>query len=69
MDDDLRWIATVTYRGDLGEIDNEFHIEELSELHDLVELGPDWNCIERIEIVLNPKVRAYDDTVEESLLR
>jgi hypothetical protein len=34
-----------------------------------VERGPDWNCRERIEIVLNPKVRAYDDTVEESLLR
>ena len=69
MDDNLRWIATVIYRGDLGEIDNEFHIEELSELHDLVERGPDWNCIERIEIVLNPKARAYDDTVEASLLR
>ena len=69
MDDDLRWIATVIYRGDLGPIDVEHHVEELSELHDLVERGPDWNCIERIEIVLHPKRRAYNDTVEESLLR
>jgi hypothetical protein len=67
--DDLRWIVTAVYRGDLGLIDIEFHIEELNELHDLIERGPDWNCIERISIALNPNRRAYDDTIEESLQR
>jgi len=32
--------------------------EELPELHDLVEIGPNWNAIDRIVITLNtPSVR------------
>jgi hypothetical protein len=65
----FRWIATVKYRTDAGitEVDHQF--EEIFELHDLIERGPDWNCIESIHIELNPQRRAYDDTVEQSLQR
>jgi hypothetical protein len=62
-----RWIVTISYRGDLGVIDNEFHVEELMDVSRLVEWGPDWNSLIKIEIVLNPKRRSNDnDTVEKS---
>jgi hypothetical protein len=62
----FRWLATVEYRTDAGvnEVDHQF--DELFELHDLIERGPDWNCIEGIHIQLNPRRKAYNDTVEQS---
>lgn len=45
-----RWTATVYYRTDAGLVDVEHLIEELDMLHDLVERGPDFHTIERIEI-------------------
>lgn len=47
-----RWRAVIHYRSDKGPVDVRHDIEELDELHNLVELGPDWNSIERIEITL-----------------
>jgi hypothetical protein len=67
--EDLRWIVRVSYRGNLGVLDNEFHVEEFTELQEIIERGPDWNCIIDIVITLNPKRRAYDDTVEQAAER
>lgn len=51
-----RWKATIYYRSNTtGIVDVEHGIEELEELHDIVERGPDWNTIDRIEIVLDRK--------------
>ena len=50
----LRWIVTLTYRTDDGPLDIEHHVEELDEIADLVERGPDWNCLIKGEFVLNP---------------
>ena len=47
----VRWIATVHYRSELGLIDVQHDIEELQELQDLIECGPNWDAIDRIEIV------------------
>lgn len=47
----IRWSATVLYRTDTGLVDVSHDIEELEDLHQLVESGPDWNTIEKIEIV------------------
>jgi len=47
----VRWIATVFYRTELGLIDVDHDIVELDELADLIECGPDWNTIDRVEIV------------------
>lgn len=48
-----RWIATVTYRNDtIGSLDVDYAIDELSEIELIVEQGPDWNAIEKIEIQL-----------------
>jgi hypothetical protein len=65
----FRWIAIVKYRTDAGvnEVDHQF--DELFELHDLIERGPDWNCIEGINIQLNPRRKLYSDTVEQTKKR
>jgi hypothetical protein len=61
---DPRWIATVIYRSDHGALDNVFLIEELNELQSIVERGPDWNALDKIEIRLNPRRQNYDVTLE-----
>jgi hypothetical protein len=46
-----RWIATVHYRTAGGLVDVQHDLEEIEELQELVERGPHWDTIERIEIV------------------
>ncbi len=50
-----RWRATVWYQTEFGLIDVVHDIEELDMLQDLVERGPDFYTIDRIEIVINRK--------------
>jgi hypothetical protein len=59
-----RWKATITYSTDGGPNEVVHDFEELYALHNLVERGPDWNAIIKIEIVLAD--RSYDVTVEEA---
>jgi hypothetical protein len=66
LEQDLRWIATVDYLIDAGVLQEEFRVEELFELHDLIERGPDWNTIEKITIELNPRRSGGRVTVEEA---
>jgi hypothetical protein len=62
--EDFRWLAVVTYRSESGPIHVDHHFQELEELHDLIERGPDWNTIENIVIRLNPRRTSYPgDTV------
>jgi hypothetical protein len=46
-----RWIATVYYRTSAGLVDVTHDMTELEELQTLVERGPHWDTIDRIEIV------------------
>lgn len=47
-----RWRAIVNYRLETGTVaDVEHELEELCELHDLVERGPHWDAIVDIRIV------------------
>lgn len=51
-----RWKAVIWYQTDSGEpLDVEHGIEELEELHDIVERGPDWNTILYITVTLDRK--------------
>jgi hypothetical protein len=54
-----RWIATVTYRSERGPIDIDHHFEELDELWDLIERGPNWNALVEIKVILNPRRSTY----------
>ena len=38
----IRWHAVVHYRTENGVLDDEHDLEELGELHDLIERGPQW---------------------------
>ena len=60
-----RWVATVYYRTDAGLIDVEHQFEELDMLHMLIERGPSFYAIDRIEIRLStPNERT---TIESAL--
>lgn len=45
-----RWHAIVWYRSENGLIDVHHDFEELDDLHDLIERGPSWEALDRIEI-------------------
>ena len=46
-----RWRAVATYReGREGVVSYTHEFDELEELHDIIEAGPDWACLEKIEI-------------------
>ena len=47
----MRWMAEITYRNGRKPLLEQF--EELHQLHDIVEHGPDWNEIEQIIVTLN----------------
>jgi hypothetical protein len=68
--EDFRWLAVVTYRSESGPIHVDHRLEELEELHELIERGPDWNTIEEIVLRLNPRRAVYpSDTVEKAAER
>jgi len=48
-----RWHVEIEY-GNTGE---HLNIDELFELHDIIESGPDWNLISWIKITLNERDR------------
>lgn len=47
-----RWSVTLFYRFNLGLVDVTHEVEELEEIQELVERGPDWNALDRVEIRL-----------------
>jgi hypothetical protein len=63
----MRWTATVYYRLDAGLLDVTHEIEELEELAALVERGPNWFTIDRIEIKLIDQQSYPGMTVQQSL--
>ena len=46
-----RWMAEITYRN--GTPPSLVQFEEIADLHNIVERGPDWNEIEQIVVTLN----------------
>lgn len=63
VEEDLRWKATISYK--VNETENRtviHHVEELSELENLVERGPSFCAIESFKVeYCGPK-----ETIEES---
>lgn len=45
-----RWKVVAEYRSRSGVVDVEHAIEELDELQDLIERGPDWNTLIKITV-------------------
>ena len=47
-----RWLVEVVYRSECGPMTVLHAVEELSEIEELVERGPDWNTIDHVMIRL-----------------
>jgi hypothetical protein len=52
-----RWTAVAYYHTDAGMLDVTHDVMELEELGELIEAGPDWHALDRIEIRLNREGR------------
>jgi hypothetical protein len=63
----VRWIATVHYRTDSGLVDVQHDMEELHELHDLIERGPHWDTIDHVHVVRSD--RAFENLTVEGAER
>lgn len=50
---DKRWKAVIEYRTDGGPQTVEHYFEEISDLHLIIEHGPDWNNLIRCTVTLN----------------
>jgi len=48
-----RWNVILNYRTDSGPVDVHHDIEELRELEDIIEMGPDWRTLIDAKITLN----------------
>lgn len=48
--DSARWRAVVYYATENGTVEVDHWLEELNALHSVVEIGPHWDTIERIEV-------------------
>jgi hypothetical protein len=59
-----RWVAKITYRRDTGNETRIVSFEELYELHDIIERGPDFYAIEGIEVRIG--ARALATTIEQA---
>lgn len=60
-----RWRAEIFYRSEAGEKSVRWYFEELLELHNIVERGPNFYTIDRIEVSLTG--RAESMTLEEAM--
>lgn len=63
-----RWKVVVIYNTDSGPLDVVHDIEEVGELQEIVEAGPDWHTIVDIRITLARRVSDVR-TVEEARFR
>lgn len=50
-----RWRAVIRYRTEAGSVETVHHLSEIEDLHDIVEDGPHWDTVLKIEIFrINP---------------
>ncbi|MBB4341662.1 MULTISPECIES: hypothetical protein [Rhizobium] len=62
---DKRWKVSITYRYDDGPRETVTFIEEIAELDDIIENGPDWNAMVACRITLNGRSYPKSWTVEQ----
>ncbi|MET3659906.1 hypothetical protein [Aquamicrobium ahrensii] len=66
---DKRWKAVIEYRTDEGPMSVEHYFEEISDLHPVIEHGPDWNFLIRCTITLNRSDNGEEQNSVEKALR
>ncbi len=62
----MRWPVIIYYHTDAGLIDIEFQIDELDALQGVIERGPSWYALDRIEIRLtDPTCKTIEASLAE----
>lgn len=61
----MRWYAEITYNTNAGLLDVAHAFEELEELHDIVERGPNFYAIKQIVISPRPLAGVTGKTIEQ----
>lgn len=69
LHEEKRWKAIIEYRIDSGVRSVEHYFEEISELHLIIEHGPDWNFLIRCTITLNRQDDGAEQNSVEKALR
>lgn len=64
-----RWKAVIEYRTDEGSRSVEHFFEEISDLHLIIEHGPDWNSLIRCTVTLNRHDGGEEQNSVEKALR
>ena len=69
-DDTKRWAVNIYYFSESGTFTTNVQIEELAELHDIIEAGPNWNTIAKIEITLLRRSEeiTYEEAVRDAIV-
>ena len=66
---DKRWKAVIEWRSDEGSKSVEHYFEEISELHLIMEHGPDWNTLLRCTVTLNRPDDGKEQNSQQKALR
>jgi hypothetical protein len=61
-----RWQVKIYYRTDLLTREEDRILDEVRDLHDIIERGPHWDTIEKIEIFRINHVTSKTLTVEQA---
>ena len=61
-----RWRASIEYRSQGGGVRHEHYFDEFSELHDIVERGPNFTCITGVFVFPNGLMALSNLTIEEA---
>ena len=65
--EDARWKVCIRYRTSTG-LNNEFkaYVEDIADVHEIVERGPHFDCVEGIDIIRVNHSESATLTVEEA---
>lgn len=61
-----RWKADIVYRTESGPLDITHYVNEIAEVHDLIECGPHWDCLVSCTITRFQHITSETLTVEEA---
>ena len=53
--DPLRWLVKIPYRTDAGTTVDVQTVEEIEDVHEIIEQGPNFYAVDRIEVSHNPE--------------
>lgn len=62
-----RWVATVHYASELGDLDVDYGVDQLDDVHTLIMQGHGYECVRYIEVNRNPHYVETIFTIEDKV--